>query len=507
MAYNEDEDFPEHGELTSSIPSFAGRRKRLPLGRSRQRLSFERWLRLALYLMGVPAFALTVLEFEQHHIDASIQWIALPTFVIVWMFLVSLLLEHILRPLQTLANVVAALREDDYSFRARGGRRNDAMGDLALEINALAGMLQVQRVGAMEAMALVERVMMSMQAPVLAFDPDGRLKLLNTAAEKAFNLRPESVQGRPLAKARASKADLDRLLNAEDNDLLSLSNSQQSARWVVKRSRFRLRGIPHTLFVLSDVSEALREEERLAWERLIRVLGHEINNSLTPIKSIAGSLRSMLDASSGMSEDDDDFARGLEVIEDRAESLNRFLQAYRELMGLPAPRLESVSLAAIVRKVAKLETRLNVSITGCADVSLHADPDQLAQALINLVRNAAEASLSPDAGDVRAARNGGLNGSVNGIVQRAPCVDINWETIDNEVLISILDNGPGLTNEDNLFVPFYTTKPGGTGIGLVLAQQIALGHSGSVQLINRADTHGCQACLRLPLVAASRTAG
>src|ERR1700722_351398 len=200
MAYNDDEVYYEHGELTSTVPSFAGRRKRLPLGRSRQRLSFERRLRLWLYLMGAPAFALIVIELQQHHVDSSIQWIALPSIAIAWMFLVSLLLEHIIRPLQTLANVVAALREDDYSFRARGGRRNDAMGDLALEINALAGMLQVQRVGAMEAMALVERVMKSMQSPVLAFDPDGRLKLLNAAAERAFNLRPPTAEGHAAAK-------------------------------------------------------------------------------------------------------------------------------------------------------------------------------------------------------------------------------------------------------------------------------------------------------------------
>jgi nitrate/nitrite-specific signal transduction histidine kinase len=120
--------------------------KRLPLGRSRQRLSFERWLRLWLYLLGLPVLVLAIIELRQQHVDSSIQWIILPSLVIAWMFLVSLLVEQIIRPLQTLANVVAALREDDYSFRARGGRRNDAMGDLALEINALAGMLQVQRV-------------------------------------------------------------------------------------------------------------------------------------------------------------------------------------------------------------------------------------------------------------------------------------------------------------------------------------------------------------------------
>ena len=489
MAYN--------GLEEDSVPTI--QRKRLPLGRSRQRLSFERRLRLWLYLMGVPTFALTAIELRQHHVDPSVQWIALPSIAIAWLFLVSLLIEHIIRPLQTLANVVAALREDDYSFRARGGRRNDAMGDLALEINALAGMLQVQRVGAMEAMALVERVMKSMQSPVLAFDPDGKLKLLNAAAERAFNLRVQDASVRS-SKLQSGKRDLDRLLRAEDNDLLSLTNAQQSARWVVKRTSFRLRGIPHALFVLSDVSEALREEERLAWERLIRVLGHEINNSLTPIKSIAGSLRSrlpLLDTNPG---EDDDFARGLEVIEDRAESLNRFLQAYRELMGLPAPRLQAISLANVVRRVAKLETRLAVEVADAADVALLADPDQLAQALINLVRNAAEASLSPDA----ASGSGGKRGDGRRQQDHVPCVRIAWEIAGSEVMITILDNGPGLSNASNLFVPFYTTKPGGTGIGLVLAQQIAQAHSGSVQLVNRTDSQGCRACLRLPFAADMR---
>jgi two-component system nitrogen regulation sensor histidine kinase NtrY len=473
-------------------PTRVVHRKRLPLGRSRQRLSFERRLRLWLYLMGVPTFAMVALELNAHHIDSSIQWIALPALAIAWMFLISLLLEHIVRPLQTLANVVAALREDDYSFRARGGRRNDAMGDLALEINALAGMLQVQRVGAMEAMALVERVMKSMQSPVLAFDPDGRLKLLNAAAERAFRLHPQNSQGRAAALDRK---DLERLLAAQDNDVLTLSHSQQSARWVVKRTSFRLRGMPHALFVLSDVSEALRDEERLAWTRLIRVLGHEINNSLTPIKSIAGSLRSRLAADGESFDDEDDFARGLEVIEDRAESLNRFLQAYRELMGLPAPKRQSVSLGSVVRRVAQLETRVAVEVLGGKDITIVADPDQLAQALINLVRNAAEASLSVDAVVVSARSSTGGSPAV----QAPPSVEIRWETIEDEVLIDILDTGPGLTNAGNLFVPFYTTKPGGTGIGLVLAQQIALAHSGSVQLVNRTDGGGCRACLRIPI--------
>src|SRR6185437_1946727 len=170
-------------------PSTTVQRKRLPLGGSRHRLSFERRLRIWLYLLGAPALALCWILLWQHSVEISIQVLLLVVFAGCWALAASVLSEQITRPLQTLANVVAALREDDYSFRARGGRRNDALGDLALEINALAGMLQGQRAGTLEAMALVERVMSSMQSPVLAFDPEGKLRLLNAAGERAFGLR------------------------------------------------------------------------------------------------------------------------------------------------------------------------------------------------------------------------------------------------------------------------------------------------------------------------------
>jgi two-component system nitrogen regulation sensor histidine kinase NtrY len=455
------------------------RRTRVPLGRSSRRLSFERRLRLWMYLLGLPMGALCWLLLRRYGVEPLEQFFVLLALTLGWVFAVSILMEQIIRPLQTLANVVAALREDDYSFRARGGQRNDAVGDLALEINRLAGMLQSQRAGALEAMELVERVMRSMQSPVLAFDPEGRLRLLNVAGERAFGLRAGTAIGNS-----APQLKLEELINVQDDEVLTLGRGQHAARWVVKRTGFRLRGVPHTLFVLSDVSAALREEERLAWERLIRVLGHEINNSLTPIKSIAGSLRGRLAALNEVSSEKADFERGLEVIENRSESLNRFLQAYRQLMRLPAPKLGPVSLASLVQRVAQLERRVVVAVAGTADVELQIDADHIEQALINLVRNAADAALSPDAMDGDAA-----------------LVEISWQILDADVVIAVLDNGPGLTNAGNLFVPFYTTKPGGTGIGLVLAQQIAQAHRGSVQLANRTDGHpGCRAELRLPLV-------
>ena len=465
-------------EEPAATPSSSRPRTRVPLRGSGRRLSFERRLRLWLYLLGLPMLVFCLLLLRRYSVDLLEQCVILLGLALGWLFAISVVMEQIIRPLQTLANVVAALREDDYSFRARGGQRNDAIGDLALEVNRLASMLQAQRAGALEAMALVERVMRSMESPVLAFDPEGKLRLLNSAGEREFSLRAQTALGHSAADLK-----LQELLEVGDDGVISLGNEQQPVRWVIKQSTFRLRGIPHTLLVLSDVSAALREEERIAWKRLIRVLGHEINNSLTPIKSIAGSLRGRLTTWNDGPGEKGDFERGLEVIENRSESLNRFLQAYRQLMGLPAPKLSAISLASLVQRVAQLERRVAVTVTASADVVLQVDADHIEQALINLVRNAADAALSPDAIGAGSAQ-----------------VEINWQASTHEVVISILDNGPGLTNPENLFVPFYTTKPGGTGIGLVLAQQIAQAHRGSVNLSNRTDGFtGCKADLRLPL--------
>ncbi len=444
--------------------------QRLPLGRTRRRISFEKRLRHRLYVLGLPLLALCLYLLINQNASWPMLALAMLFIFLAWAFAVSLLMEQIIRPLQTLSNVVAALREDDFSFRARGATRYDALGELALEINALASMMQSQRIGAMEAVALVERVVQSLQSPVLAFDPEGRLRLLNAAAEKAFAINTATSLGK-----RAHELALEHLLSTSDGELVLLTG--QKNRWMVKRSYFRLEGIRHTLLLLSDVSAALREEERVAWERLIRVLGHEINNSLTPIKSIANSLRMRLADISA----DADFERGLAVIENRAESLNRFLQAYRQLLGIPVPKLEPVPLVSLIDRVAHLETRLRITVAASDNITIRVDTDLIQQALINLVRNAAEAAMSPDT-----------------LSSDEPRVEIEWQRDGRDIVIYIRDNGPGLFNESNLFVPFYTTKPSGTGIGLVLVQQIAEAHGGSVRLSNRVDTHGCTAELRLP---------
>ncbi len=459
-------------------------RQRLALGRTRRRLSFERRLRLWIATAALPTQVLLGLVLRNAGISPALLLLCVAVAAALWALAATFFFETITRPLQTLANIVAALREDDYSFRARGARRNDSLGDLALEINALAATLQQQRNSAQDALALADRVMTSMQSPVLAFDGSGRLRLLNAAAERFFHLSHDASLNRT-----AEALGLAELSVLADESLYTraapatANPTTAQPRWSVRRSNFRLYGVPHTLFVLSDMAAALQQEERVAWQRLIRVLGHEINNSLTPIKSIAGTLRTrpLQFAPSHTSQDVDDFRRGLSVIEDRAESLNRFLQAYQQLSRLPPPTLRLVSLRSLIERTLPLEPRLRVQLVAAPDLTLQADPDQLQQLLINLIKNAADAALDSD------LRN------------EQPQVSIAYQTDVAQLSVQVIDNGPGLLNPQNLFVPFYTTKPQGTGIGLTLCRQIAAAHRGTVQLRNREGTQGCQADLILPL--------
>jgi nitrogen fixation/metabolism regulation signal transduction histidine kinase len=334
-------------------------------------------------------------------------------------------------------------------------------------------------------------VVEEIDAPLFAFDPDRVLRLVNPAGEKLLQQAAVRLLGRT-----ADEIGLADCLSAANEALVALPSnslsSSSSARWLVRQSKFREKGLPHTLVVLSDVSRALREEERRAWQRLIRVLGHELNNSLTPIKSIAGSLSARLAEAQLYPEQRHDFERGLEIIETRSASLNRFLQAYRQLAQMPPPSLRKVALFPIVERVVFLETRLAVTIFPGPDVTLMVDPDQIEQMLINLVRNAVEAAL-----DLSPA-NGTQSDSGTGAEASQPQVTLSWKVEDHGIVLTIDDNGPGLLNPSNAFVPFYTTKPAGSGIGLALSRQIAEVHGGSIELSNRSGRRGCQVRVRLP---------
>jgi PAS domain S-box-containing protein len=380
--------------------------------------------------------------------------------------------DAVVRPLQTLSNLLAALHEEDFSFRARGSRGDDALSLALAEVNALADTLRQQRLGALEANALLRKVMEEIDVAVFTFDGERRLRLVNRAGERVLGRSSERLLGRTAAElglAPALEADLPRVLD--------LAFPGGAGRWEVRRGTFRQGGLPHQLLVLANLSQALRDEERLAWQRLIRVLGHELNNSLAPIKSIAASLEGVLSRRERPADWEEDARRGLAVVSSRAEALGRFTEAYARLARLPQPRLRSVPVGPLVRRVAGLETRVAVDLTPGPDVTLQADVDQLEQLLINLLRNGVEA----------AAETGGS-------------VRMGWSSESTtEVEVWVEDEGPGLPSTANLFVPFFTTKPQGSGIGLVLSRQIAEAHGGSVALEPRRQGPGCRARLRLPL--------
>jgi len=438
--------------------------------KSRYRLSHEgklTWLTLG---AAAPAIvvALALLWFGDY--SAKVQWTLTILIAASFFGFISSAREHIVHPLQTMSNLLAALREGDYSIRARGASGDNALGEVLLEINSLGETLRLQRLGAFEATALLRTIMGEIDVAVFTFDPERHLRLVNRAGETLLGQPMDKLLGKT-----ANELGLDACYDADQDEPLTLSFPGGSGRWGIRRSTFREQGLPHDLLVLTDLSRTLREEERRAWQRLVRVLGHEMNNSLAPIKSLAASLESLLRRDPPPPDWQDDARSGLNSIVSRADSLSRFLQAYTRLTKLPSPQKEDLEVGELVQRVTDLEPRLKVKILSGPKTKIRADAAQIEQLLINLVHNAVDAALD-------------THGNVA----------IGWREKEDSVEIFVQDEGPGILNTANLFVPFFTTKPDGSGIGLPLSRQIAEAHGGSLVLMNRRSGKGAEALLRLP---------
>ena len=438
------------------------------------RLTHDQRVLLMALASAVPGAVISLIFLWSGAYTPKVQWTLTVVIVTVCLGFAFALRERVVVPLQTLSNLLAALGEGDFSIRARGARGGDPLGEVMIEVNALVDTLRNQRLGALEATTLLRKVMEEIDVAVFTFDDERRLQFVNRAGSHLLRQPMERLLDR-----RADELGLDECLTAKVPRIIPATFPGGSGRWALKRSAFRQGGRPHEPVVISDVSQPLREEERQAWQRLIRVLGHELNNSLAPIKSIAGSLSSLLDRDPLPADWRDDVTRGMDVIAARADSLNRFMSAYARLAKLPAPSLEPLDVREFVGRVVGLQTAEIVDMQQGPGLVIRADGDQLEQLLINLLHNGIEAATETR-GRVR----------------------IGWRRLDGlpDLLeLWVEDDGPGLSNTSNLFVPFFTTKPGGSGIGLVLSRQIAEAHGGTLTLENRQAARGCRATLRLPL--------
>lgn len=424
--------------------------------------TFGRRLLLLALGAGFPGTAAALALAWGGEFGASVRWTVTAVSVIGWLGFGLALRDHAVRPLHTVANLLASLREGNYGQRGRGEDPDDEVGLVIWEINRLGDVMREQRLGAIEASALLRQVMAEIDVAVFAFDADGRLLLLNRAGERLLGEPARELVGRS-----AGELGLADCLEGDTPRTITARFGGRSGRWELSRNPIRQGGLRHELVVLSDVQRALREEERQAWKRLVRVLSHEINNSLAPIQSLADSLRGRIG--------DENMARGLDIIHGRAAALGRFMQSYAQLARLPPPTLGEVEVRAWIERVAGLDHGMPVAVEAGPDVAIAGDGDQLDQLLINLVRNAVDAARETGGG-----------------------VRVGWQVEGGQVEVKVVDDGPGITDTDNLFVPFFTTKPSGTGIGLALSRQIAEAHDGSLSLRNREDASGCVALLHLP---------
>jgi two-component system, NtrC family, nitrogen regulation sensor histidine kinase NtrY len=438
---------------------------------TKKELGHESRVLLYSVLAGLPGSIIALIFLWSSNHPPRVQWTLTILILLFWFGFALALRGRIAYPLQTVSNLLAALREGDYSIRMKKPRTHDSLYDVITEVNELGETLREQRLGALEATALLSTVMGQIEVAIFAFDHNQILRLVNRAGERLLAQPAERLIGRT-----AEELNLAACLEGEVPRTMEMIFPGGVGRWEVHRSTFRQGGLPHELVVLSDLSRALREEERQAWQRIIRVLGHELNNSLAPIKSIAGSLENLLNQNSLPEDWKSDTQRGLSVIGSRAESLSNFMQSYANLARLPEPKLQPVNVGDWIRHVARLETRMPVEVEEGTPITIQGDRDQLEQLLINLIRNAVDAS----------AETGGK-------------VRVGWSRSGTNLEVWVEDEGPGIANPANVFVPFFTTKPGGSGIGLVLCRQIAEAHGGRVALENRTPLRGARARLFLPL--------
>jgi len=428
-------------------------------------------VKLVAFACAVPSFLLlyTLIDAGISFYLKIILMLLVVTVVSYCCFLVHLKIHHQFR---TSTNLLEAVIVGDCSMRASSQINSGVLAEFNQVLNGITEALNQQKQAAKEQQLLFAKVIDQIDVAIIATDASNKIVLVNPSAEKLFSCRHDEVIDGPI-----DQLGLQHVIDQDMRKVVEFELTQYRKKVYLHTDEYLVYGQHHKLIFITDIQRLLREEERQAWQRLVRVLSHEINNSLAPIASISETLKGFCKQELSMVEIQADLHEGLSVISERAQSLNKFINSYHQLSTLPAPTKSLVKLAEYISSVTALYKNIDWHINGEHQAKAFVDVEQMQQALVNLITNAIEA----------AADSSG----------KVP-LSITWKTTKDKLLIELEDSGTGIANIDNLFVPFYSTKKQGSGIGLVLSRQIVMNHDGDLQLKNRGDQQGVVASIYLP---------
>lgn len=428
----------------------------------KKELSYEnRILRLALAIGLLPLLVLIVMLYQASlsiYLKLLITSLTL-AFVTFSAFEIRRLITAQLR---RATNLMDALSHGDFSLRAVIRGENSALNEFNHLLNSLADTMTQQSLVSRERQILLHKVIDQIDVAIVAVDHQDCISLMNPAAEKLLDATFSHLQGAPI-----KTLGLQDVLTNDYRQVIEFEIKQHRKKVYLHSDEYFEQGKRHRLIFITDIQEILRDEERNAWQRLLRVLSHEINNSLAPIASISESLySSTLQESTTL--EPSDFQQGLAVISERSHHLNDFIKRYQQLSKLPDPSKSIVNVHHVLSSTVAL---FDDVLMNDVDESLtcFVDESQLQQVLVNLIKNALQA-CEPSMATEKTT--------------------IGVTSKPGQLEITVTDNGCGITNMDNIFVPFYTTKQTGSGIGLVMSRQIMRNHGGDLHLNNRQKSTG-----------------
>ena len=375
---------------------------------------------------------------------------------------------------RSISNLLEALIQGDYALRARSDQSGGALDELVSAMNDLAQGMSQQRWESVESQLLLRTIIEHIDVAIIALTQNNQIRFSNPAADHLLQLHNPSSNQQLLQQLAFVQE-----LTSGCHQLVELSLGYQQGRFNVYIEEFRDAGKQHKLLFITDMRSLLRTEERKAWQDLIRVISHEINNSLSPIASISQTLKRLIERDARGETLAEDLREGLHIISERAIGLSQFVESYKQLAKLPEPQIQPLAIRPLVEKIIALFNHTAIEIETETNFTLQLDPIQFEQVLINLIKNAVEATA---------------------LTNPSSIIKIRWAVSHQFFKLDICDQGSGISNPNNLFVPFYSTKKQGSGIGLVLSRQIIEAHNGRLTLSNQ-DSGGCCASIELPVLA------